>query len=229
MTKKKIGIIAGIILLVGIFLAFILTQIFMGGKIEQIKKDVEIIEKRQNIQFDEVNKLATYEWKKYQDEKFSFGFIHPQSIFVCENKKRLSNEEIKFLELYEGETCEFAERAKDPAGIFIKIKENKKNYTTAEEAFWGEAGTVDRSINDQLGYIKIGGLEAYGGEVKIKTQGTWVTYASGYFSVALKDNKLFIINDGTYGNVTGGKSLGNKPVIDRIIDSIYFNPLVQWK
>lgn len=229
MAKKKIGIVAGVILSIGIFLVFIFTQIFMGGKIEQIKKDVDIIEKKQNIQFDEVNKLATYEWKKYQDEKFSFGFMYPQSMFVCENKKRLGSDEIKFLELYEGETCEFAERAKDPAGIFIKIKENKKNYATAEEAFWGEAGTIDRSINDQLGYIKIGGLEAYGGEVKVKTQGTWVTYASGYFSVILKDNKLFIINDGTYGNVTGGRSFGNKPVMDRIIDSIYFNPLVQWK
>lgn len=228
MKKENITTVWKIVLGIGV-LGILGLGVFLTAKqTKQIEKEVTEIKRVSDVQFKDVNELIALDWKTYQDGDFHFHFKHPSSVFICENKNSIDGS-IKFLQIYYGETCEFAREAKDPSEIFIKIKENKKNYKTAEEAFWGEAGAVDKSINADLGNLRIGGMDAYGGEIKTKTQGDWVTYSSGYVAVILKNDKLFIINDGWYGNVTGGESFGNKSLTDRIIASIHFDPVSPWK
>lgn len=193
---------------------------------ERIKQEEEKSENLEN--------LITYNWETYRNDEFGFRFKYPDYAYVCSIPERMPGLEDAelFLGIYRGESCEDGEKVIEAPTARIIIKQNENNYKTAEEAFWGEFQGhlgIDKSLNSHLGYFKINKFEAYGGEVVGKTSGTWVTTSNNYGAVILRNDYIIKISDLYYKRVVDGKLLGDKPLMDTIISSFYFETLYHWK
>lgn len=219
--KKKLLIAGGISLF--IFIAAIESILYF--KIVNLKK--EVWEENQNIK-----DLIAYAWKRYDNMEFAFNFLHPDDVYVCEIEDGLSNAKL-FLGIYShGETCKIARESMDPPDFRIVVKLNKDEYKTSEEAFYGENSRIDKKVNGHLGYFKLGGLDAYGGEILDNNPHIIAlsTKINSYNSVILKNDYLIIISIGSYNVVRyGGEISGQKPLADAILGTLEFNTLYFWK
>lgn len=70
----------------------------------------------------------------------------------------------------------------------------------------------------------MGGLDAYGGAVAVFNSGTWVGQ-SDYDAVVLKNNLLFEVSDHYYDVTVGGNPEGDRPVLDAMLSTLYFEPI----
>ena len=214
-------------LALGIFLIILVVE---GGVLSMETIQLKERIKQEEEKSENLENLITYNWETYRNDEFGFRFKYPDYAYVC-SKSSLEDVEL-FLGIYRGESCEDAEKAMDPPTARIIIKQNKDNYKTAEEAFWGEFQEylqIDKSLNSHLGYFKINKFEAYGGEVVGKTSGTWVTTSNNYGAVILRNDYIIKISDWYYKRVVDGKLLGYKPFMDIIISSFYFDTANHWK
>lgn len=207
----------------------------LNKQISDTKKELTAQkEKAENLQ-----NLVTFNWKKYQDDKFGFGFKYPDYATICDDTVNLENFEKTDLNLrirLYGDPCD----EKDVAPALVIIKKNAENYKTAEEAFNKELlkdyTTPDLSyakelqeayesvIKTNFTYFKIGGLDAYGGEI-ISTKPSSdprITSSLGYRAIILKNDYL-IKFDGGYEQIFEGRKIGDKPVFDTMVSSFYFN------
>ncbi len=226
-TQKKqiITLVSGFLVIIAI----------ISGAYYSLNKKIADIKSEQTQQNQNIRDLITFDWETYQyqnnDLKLYFYLKHPSTVFICQLK--YPNNVLLFLTINHGETCEFAERAKDAQNARIIIEKNVQNYKTAEEAFYDEIKTLspnfDKSLNSKIGYFKIDKFDAFGGEVVNKTQGTWVTRSNNYLAVIIKNNYVIKISDSYYDVMVDGKQSGDKPLVDEIISSIYFDTLHYWK
>jgi hypothetical protein len=167
--------------------------------------------------------LATYNWSLYKDDSFGFQFKYPDYVSVCPSPYRDTSASKLRLEIRMNETCAEADSNKDAASILMTIAGNANNYSSAQEAFYKEfPGTA--SSSGEIGYFKLGGLDAYGGSVKVPNGGTWVGQ-SDYDAVVLKNNLLFEVSDHYYDVTVGGNPAGDKPVLDAMLSTFYFEPM----
>jgi len=224
--KKSIVLISGFLIIIAVILGL---YYFLNKKIVDLKLEQE----QQNQNFKD---LITFDWETYQYQNnnlnLNFYLKYPPSIFICQLK--YPNNIPLFLTINHKETCEESERAKDAQTSRITIEKNIHNYKNTEEAFYNEYKSyfgfdVDKSLNKNLGYFKINKFDAFGGEVVVKNQGTWVARSNNYLAVIIKNNYIIKISDSYYDVIVDGKQSGDKPLMDEIISSIYFDTLNYWK
>lgn len=189
------------------------------------KKEISELRKEQVEQkedMENLRELLILSWKEYRDYDIGFSFRYPANAEVCEDggffEKTVLSLGIRF-----NETCAEGEESQHPAQMYFTIGENAYGYQTAEEAFYKEYAYIDKSINPQLGYFKIGGLDAYGGGFNSGSNDE-KNVLDGYRAMILKNNYIVNINGGTYEDFRflEGKSIGKKPMVDAVISSFDF-------
>lgn len=203
-------------------------------KLNNFSKDIPEIKKEQVNQkenIENLQNLITFNWKKYENDKFGFKFRHPTYADVCDETTVFQKEAEKtdlILGIRTGDTCEDGKKYKDTAPIHISFKQNIQSYKTAEEAFYKEFNDIDKSINQSFGYFKIGGLDAFGGRIATREEGNWITFFDTLGAVVLKNNYIVKFSGG-YKEIIGGKTEGDKAIFDAIVSSFYFDKFGFWK
>lgn len=226
-------------LLVSVIIILLTSNAFLYFNSNKQNLDIKKEQISQNEKIENLQNLITFNWKKYQDDKFGFGFKYPDYANICDDTVTLENLEKTDLNLrirLFGDPCD----EKDVAPAYIIIKRNIENYKTAEEAFNKELlkdyTTPDPSyakelqeayesvIKTNFTYFKIGGLDAYGGKIVSSKPSSdpRITSTSGFKAVILKNDYLLKI-DGGYEQIFEGRKIGDKPVFDAMISSFYFN------
>lgn len=228
--KKKAAITLIGIITVSVIITAGLYAYRVNKKIAADNLKIVALQEAQKDQIRQNNELAIFDWKGYSNDQLGFVFKYPASVFVCQ----LQDPAVLSLAVYHGQSCEFAKNAKDPSNIKITIAQNTRNYKTAEEAFYGEYGSyfgfdIDRSLNKELGYFKLGKLDAFGGEIVGKVQGTWVTRSNNYAAIIIKNDYIIKISDSYYDVIVDGRQSGDKAFMDVLVSSFYFDSLHEWK
>lgn len=218
-------IFAIIILLIGsVFFCFNLEK--QNSEFEKdFKKEVSELKKGQVEQEEDVKdlqELLILSWKEYRDYGLGFSFRYPPSAVVCEGAE-FFEKTVLSLGIRLDETCAEGKEYRHPAQMYFTIGENTYGYQTAEEAFCGcTYHTVDKSSNPQLGYFKIGGLDAYGGGIN-NNPGEGNYALDGYEAVILKNNYIINIHGGYERfRFLDGKSIGKDPIVDAVVFSFDF-------
>lgn len=209
------------LLITALILPLVATGI-LYSKINELGKNISEIRKEQTYQkeyTENLRHLLTLSWKKYQNNDVGFSFRYPTYAEICTGGQFFEKTDIS-IGIRLDETCKNGGKYKDAADIYISVGQNTSNYKTAEESFYKEFTSIDKSLNPQLGYFKIGGLTAYGaGIIREKS-----APQSEYGAIILRDNKIIRINGFRYEIMENRKFEGNKSIFDSIISSfVFFN------
>ncbi len=216
-NTKYLLVFVIIILLIGnVFFYFNLNKrnSDFEKRISELKK--EQIEQKENLK--NLRELLVLSWKEYRDYDLGFSFRYPANAEVCEGggffEKTVLSLGIRF-----NETCAEGETS-GAADMYFVIGENTYGYQTAEEAFYKEYTYINKSINPQLDYFKIGGLDAYGGGFNSGSSDE-KNILDGYKAIILKNDYIISIH-GEYESFYKGKSTGEKPIVDTVVSSFDF-------
>jgi len=222
-------------ILAPLIIILIIGNIFLYSSLSKqnsdIKKDISDIKKTQIDQqagqkesIDNLQNLVTFNWKTYQNDEFGFSFKYPEYVNICSNSINLEKGKLD-LGIRTGgkfDTC----NAGDAPTARLMIKKNTENYKTAEEAFYKEFPFTDNLLEHQYNYTKISKKDA--SDIKnisrlFNKEEGYVIAGEGYSAIILKNGNIITMQSLSYNIANNNNRLNNKPIIDAIISTFYFN------
>lgn len=167
----------------------------------------------------------TYDWAVYKNDDLGFYFKYPSYISICPaSSGNIAKGGSTMIVVRLREPC----NVRDIWDVSMLVEGNVNGYSSAQEAFYKVFPDISSTSTQfdlsKVGYFTLGGLDAYGGAVPVKNNGNWVVQ-SNYYAVILKNNILFKISDNYYNVSVGGNPSGDKPILDTMLSTLYFDPL----
>lgn len=161
------------------------------------------------------DKLA--DWKTYQNTQFGFDFKHPADFLTCDVSNFRGGS--LSLGLYKAPNCDITRTDPPEIGIFIVDAVTNKSV---QDLFLEEFPRARDAENySSIKTFKLGGLDAYGGEMKFKQE-----FSEYGIIVFIGNDRLMIIKSPFYIYPLPGQKVSNvttKPAIDGIISTLEFN------